>query len=175
MGMKRKTFIKSLRKHLSFLDKKALEEEILYYINKIDKSKKADEEVIKSFGPMEEIVKDVCKRRKIDSPSLSKKEFFIVQFYNDLVDLGTLLKNCDGKKRGKILLDLLLLVVLTCFLKIPLIFIRDLGDQVIDSFFNSNLTFFALWGLIIEVVYVFLALGFFVRTFRKWFGNLETN
>ena len=102
MGMKRKTFIKSLRKHLSFLDKKALEEEVLYYINKIDKSKKADEEVIKSFGPMEEIVKDVCKRRKIDSPSLSKKEFFIVQFYNDLVDLGTLLKNCDGKKRGKI-------------------------------------------------------------------------
>ena len=92
-----------------------------------------------------------------------------------MVDLGTLLKNCDGKKRGKILLDLLLLVVLTCFLKIPLIFIRDLGDQVIDSFFNSNLTFFALWGLIIEVVYVFLALGFFVRTFRKWFGNLETN
>ena len=85
MGMKRKTFIKSLRKHLSFLDKKALEEEVLYYINKIDKSKKADEEVIKSFGSMEEIVKDVCKRRKIDS-SLSKKEFFIVQFNNDLVD-----------------------------------------------------------------------------------------
>lgn len=173
IGMNRKVFIKQLRSHLKFLDKKALEEEVLYYINKIDKSKKSDEEVIKSFGSMEDIVHEVCKRRKIEA--VSKKDFFIVQFYNDLVDLGTLLKNCDGKKRGKILLDLLVLVLLTCFLKIPFIFIRDLGDQIIDGFFNSNITFFALWGLVMELIYVLFALSYFVRTFRKWFGNLETN
>ncbi len=173
--MNRKTFIKQLRSHLKFLDKKALEEEVLYYINKIDASKKPDEEVIKSFGTMDHLVLEVCKRRGIESPSVPKKESFLVQFYHDLVNLGTFLKNCEGKKRGKILLDLLILLMLTCFLKIPFIFIRDLGDQVIDSLFNYNLTFFALWGLAIEVCYVVFALNYFVRTFRKWFGNLETS
>ena len=171
--MNRTTFIKKLRHHLKFLDKKELEEEVLLYINKIDKSKKSDTEVIESFGSMESIVEEVCKRHHLDYHTVYRQQNFLKAFYDDLVELGSVLRNSDGKGRTKIILDLLLLIVITCVLKVPFIFIRDLGDQLIEIVMQSNLTALALWGLFIEIIYVVLALLYFVRTFRKWFKNME--
>jgi len=171
--MNRNTFLKRLRKHLNFLEKEELEQEVLFYINKIDSSKETDEEVIKSFGSMDSIVKEVAKKHGVNYKNVAKKEKWYKRFYNALLDLSTILKNSDGKKRTKILLDLLLLVVITCILKIPFIFVRDLGDRVVETILNSNITILAIWGLIIEIIYVVVALSFFIKTFLKWFSNME--
>lgn len=171
--MNRKEFLKKLRKRLSFLKKDALEKEVLYYINKIDSSKLSDVEVISSFGSLDDIVKEVSKKYGISSQSASKKEFWFTRFYNDLINLSTILKNSDGKKRGKILLDILLLIAVTCVLKIPFIFVRDLGDRLTETIFDSNITILAIWGLVVEIFYVIVALSFFIRTFEKWFKNMK--
>ncbi len=171
--MNRDTFIKSLRKHLSFLEKEALEKEVLSYINKIDGSKLSDAEVIESFGKMDDIVKEVCKKHGLNPKTVRVHDHWFKRFYNELVDLSTVLKNSDGKKRGKILLDVFLLIVITCVLKIPFIFIRDLGDQFVGTVLSNNVTILAIWGLVIEVVYIVVALYFFVHTFEKWFQNLK--
>ncbi len=171
--MNRDTFLKSLRKHLSFLEKEELEKEILIYINKIDGSKMSDVEVIQSFGKMDDIVKDVCKKHGINYKTVKVNDNWFKRFYNELVDLSTILKNSDGKKRGKILLDVLLLIVITCVLKIPFIFVRDLGDQFVGTVLQNDMTILAIWGLIIEFVYIVVALYFFVHTFEKWFQNLK--
>ncbi len=172
--MNRNEFLKSLRNHLKFLSKEELEKEVLYYINKIDSSSLSDVEVIQSFGKMDKVVKEVCERHGLNFKAINKEKPFkgIRYFYNDLVDLSTTLKNSGSKKRTKILLDLLFLILITCFLKIPFIFIRELGDNVAQTFLNSNLIFLAIWGLAIEIVYVICALTFFVKTFQKWFKSL---
>lgn len=172
--MNRATFIKELRHNLKFLKKEELEKEVLYYINKIDESKISDEEVIQSFGKMENIVKEVCERHGLDYKMVKRQinSNWFLDFYHDLVDLSTVLKNSDGKKKVSILFDLLLLIVVTFVLKIPFIFIRDIGDNIANIFFN-NITFLAIWGLVLEIAYVVVALSFFVCTFRKWFKGLN--
>ncbi len=173
--MSRGEFLKTLRKNLNFLDKDELEKEVLYYINKIDESKLSDLEVINSFGSMDDIVKEVCKRHGLNYKTVKadKRFAWFKEFYNDLVELSTVLKNSDSKKRSKILLDILLLIIITCVLKIPFIFIRDLGDRLTEAIFNSDITILALWGLFIEIAYVVIALSFFAKTFKKWFKNIK--
>ena len=172
--MNRKEFLKKLRKELSFLTKKELEKEVLYYINQIDSSNESDIEVIKSFGSMDKIVKEVCKRQGIDEKKVKEeKQNWFVNFYNDLIGLSNILKNSNGQKRMKLIVDILLLIVITCVLKVPFIFIRDLGDRLTEALFKSNVTILAIWGLVIEFVYVIIALTFFAKTFKKWFTNLE--
>lgn len=170
--MNRNQFLKSLRKHLSFLEKEELEREVLQYINKIDGSKEKDEEVIKSFGSLEDIVKEVAKKHGLNYKTIKVKNSWFKRFYSELIDLSTILKNSNGKKRGKILLDILVLIVVTCVLKIPFIFVRDLGDRFTENLFSSNMTILAIWGLLIELVYIIVALSFFIKTFEKWFQNL---
>ena len=104
---------------------------------------------------------------------MNKKESWFKRFYNELVDLSTIIKKSDGKKRGKIILDLLLLIFITCILKIPFIFVRDLGDRLIETILNSNINALAIWGLVIEIIYVVVALSFFIKTFEKWFKNVN--
>ncbi len=171
--MNRKEFLKSLRKELAFLEKEELEKEVLYYINKIDSTKESDFEIIKTFGTMEDITKEVCKRHGLNYKTIKEeKQNWFKNFYTNLIELSTILKNSDGKKRSKIILDILLLIVVTCVLKIPFIFIRDLGDRAIETILESNITILALWGLMIEIVYVVIALTFFIKTFERWFKEL---
>lgn len=168
--MNRKEFLNTLRKRLSFLKKEDLEKEVLFYINKIDSSKEDDKVVIESFGSMDKIAQDAAKKYKT---KIVKKEIFVKRFYHELVDLSTVLKNSDSKERSKILLDLLLLIIITCILKIPFIFLRDIGDKIIEVFFNQSISFLAIWGLLIELSYVVVALTYFVKTFEKWFTNIK--
>jgi hypothetical protein len=173
--MTRQVFIKKLRKNLNFLKKEDLEKEVLYYINEIDKSKLADEVVIKNFGSINDIVLKTCQKYNIDYKEVTSKNLIgkIKYFYRELVSLGTKLKSSDMKQKTKILGDLLFLIILTCFLKIPFIFIRDIGDKVIEVFLNNAMLYLALWGLIIELGYVFFALCFFTKTFQKWFFKMD--
>ena len=172
--MSRKEFLRLLRKHLSFLTKEELEKEVLYYINKIDSTKLADTEVIASFGTMEDILEEVCKRHGLNSKEIQKKDQnWLLSFYENLISLSTLLKNSDSKKRTRLMLDIVMLLFITCILKIPFLFIRDMGDKVIEVFLSSNITILAIWGLGLEIVYVIVALAYFIRTFDKWFNTLK--
>ncbi len=103
----------------------------------------------------------------------NKKENFFKRFYNELIDLSSIFKNGDGKKKVSILFDLLFLLFITCILKIPFIFVRDLGDNLIEMFFDNNISILALWGLVLEIAYIFVALSFFFKTFDKWMKNMK--
>ncbi len=102
-----------------------------------------------------------------------KKEPWFKRFYHEVISLSTILKNSNGTNRRKIIFDLLLLIIITCFLKIPFIFIRDLGDQAIETFLASNVSISTLWGFFIELCYVIVAFTFFIKTFYKWFAKLD--
>lgn len=171
--MNRKRFLRGLRKHLSFLEREELESVVLEYINRIDCSKKKDEEIIATFGSFKDIQREVAEKYSKDSKKVLKKENGIQDFYKNLKNFGKIIKNSEGKKKGKIFFDLLLLILITCILKIPFLFLRDIGDRYIATFLDNNLHFLASWGLIIEIIYIIVAISFFIRTFQKWFKNLK--
>lgn len=172
--MSRAKFLKTLRKRLSFLSQSEKEKEILYYINEIDKTNKSDEEIIKSFGTMEDIIKKICDKHHIDYNIVAKKKCFngLHEFYDVLLTLGSIFKNSDNQKRSKLIIDILFLIIITCIIKIPFIFIRDLGDSFISVFWNNSINFLAIWGLAIEFFYIIVSLSFFINTLKKWVKNL---
>lgn len=165
--MNKSEFLKELEKEIQFLNQEEIKKVIASY-------EKMEEEAIASLE-LEQVIKDICKQYGMNYDIVVSKHFskFFREFYNDLLSLGTMLRNSDRQKRIKIIIDLVLLLVVTCVLKIPFIFVRDLGDNLITSFFNSNLTALAIWGLIMEIIYVVVALSFFIKTFQKWFKNME--
>lgn len=173
--MSRDKFLNTLRKRLSFLSQSEKEKEVLYYINEIDKTNKPDEEIIKSFGTMEDIVKKICEKHGIDYKTVAPKKFFggFQEFYDALLTLGTIFKQSDNQKRSKLIFDILFLIVITCVLKIPFLFVRDLGDSFIQAFLAGNINFLAIWGLLNELLYVVVALSFFMKTLKKWVQSLD--
>lgn len=171
--MKRNKFLKTLRKRLSFLSQEEIEKEMTYYIDSFEKSDKLDEEVIKEFGTVDEIVNKI-RANHIDSVSSKKQTFEGFQgFYDALVTIGEIFRKSDNQKRSKLIMDLIFLVIITCLIKVPFIFARDLGDSFIGAFFNGNINVLAIWGLLIEISYVVTALSFFIKTLKKWVRNLD--
>ncbi len=77
----------------------------------------------------------------------------------------------SSKANAKILLDILILLGLTCIIKIPFILVRDLGDNMLDFFANPLML--NIWHLVVEVFYLVVAVTFFLNVFKKWFQNLK--
>ena len=94
-------------------------------------------------------------------------------FYDNLLELANIFRNSESKKRTKIILDLLFLIVIVCVLKIPFIFIRDILGNIIDLIIDNNINIKIIWGLIVELLYVVVALSFFMKTLKKWISNLQ--
>lgn len=165
--MNKEDFLKELEKELSFLEKEKVIKEINVYDNKFKKSKKSDEEVIKSLGEIDDIVKNI--KIKYEKKSSS----WVKSCIDTLQDLIIIFKKSDNKKRGKLIVDILFLLVITCVLKVPFIFIRNLGDNLLGIVFDSNIKILGIWGIIIELGYLFVALSFFMKTLQKWLANIN--
>ncbi len=100
------------------------------------------------------------------------KNNFLKTYYNLLMNLKDIFIKSDNKKRVSLIKDVLILLLITCLIKIPLIFIRDIGDNLISKFLDNNLNFLAVWGLLIEIIYIIVALSFFIKTLIKWVEQL---
>ena len=171
--MKRNKFLKTLRKRLSFLSQEEIEKEMAYYVASFEKTDKSDEEVIKEFGSIDEIVNKI--RMSHNDSGSSKIQIFegFQGFYEALLAIGEIFRKSDNQKRSKLIMDLVFLIIITCVIKIPFIFVRDLGDSFIGTFFKGNINILAIWGLLIEISYVVAALSFFIKTLKKWVRNLD--
>ena len=77
----------------------------------------------------------------------------------------------DMKENAKIILDLLVLIAFICLLKIPFLFIQNIGDDLLLSFNQPILL--EIGHFILEIVYIVVALMFFMNIFNKWFSNLK--
>ena len=134
---------------------------------------KTEEEALKQLGSVEEVIQQVYQenhvkyqkdRQKVEKNSLLDNFVHTIYQVVDVMSHNTL------KENGKILFDLLLLILFTCILKIPFIFVRSLGMSFLT--FLSSPILERLWYFGFELVYLFVAVLFFVRIFRKWFQEL---
>lgn len=113
------------------------------------------------------------KKVKEKNNSNKKNLGWFKNFYNDLMDLANIFNKSDNQKRLKLIGDLIFLIIIICVLKIPFIFVRNVGDNLISIIFNSNINVLAIWGLLIEIFYVIIALSFFMKTLKKWIKIID--
>ena len=75
------------------------------------------------------------------------------------------------KENIKIIIDLLVLIFFICLIKIPFILIRNLGESV---FTIVEIPYaLEIWSLIIDIIYIIVAIMVFINIFTKWLKNLE--
>ena len=172
-------FIKKLKDKLDILTPEALEEEIKIYESDIESKKTqnlAEEDIIKSFGSLESIEKRILKKHGINPEKVMKKESFIYKKFEELFQVihrvVDIMSKNDFKENVKIIFDLLILIIFICLIKIPFILVQNLGHSLlsyIDIPYISD-----IWGLIVDLIYIIIAVIIFVNIFTKWFKNLKT-
>lgn len=123
----------------------------------------------------QDIAKDILKKYGVNSEVIFKKDNFVKKKVKDLVGafnhlLDIMGKN-DLKSNLKIIFDILLLLVFISLCKIPFIVVRNLGESLLSYI---NLSFiYDIWDLVIEFVYIIVAVMIFINVFPKWFKNLK--
>ena len=178
--MNQEEFIKKLRDRLEIFEENVIDEEVNYYLEQIEKQKDQnleEEQIIASFGDLDTIQKNIFKKHGINPSKVLKKEGFIYKKFEELFQV--IHRVVDGMSKNsfqenfKILFDLLILIVFICLLKIPFILVRNLGDSLFA--YVSIPLISEIWGIIIDLVYIVVAVMVFVNIFTKWFKNLKLN
>ena len=173
-------FYKKVEEKLDVLDKEVLESEINIYREVIKNQKQQgvnEEDIIKAFGSIEEIQRKILKKHGINPDKVLKQKNFFAEKFEELFEVihrvvEVMSKNAL-KENVKIILDLLILIVLICLIKIPFILVRNLGDSLIAYLEMPVVS--DIWAIIIDLIYIIVAVIVFMNIFTKWFKNLKVN
>ena len=171
--------ISNLKNSLTILTNEAREEEIQKIESNISQKLEngmSEEEAVKSLGGLDEILRDIYLSRGIDSSKIMKKKGF---FYGKLEELFESIHNVvDAMSKNsfqenlKIIADLLVLIVIICAIKIPFLLIENIGDGIFEVLGNSTVN--SIWGLVIDLIYIVVAIMVFMNIFTKWFHNIKS-
>ena len=173
-------FFKKVEEKLDVLDKEVLESEINIYREVIKNQKQQganEEDIIKAFGSIEEIQRKILKKHGINPDKVLKTKNFFAEKFEELFEVihrvvEVMSKN-TLKENVKIILDLLILIVLICLIKIPFILVRNLGDSLIAYLEMPVVS--DIWAIIIDLIYIIVAVIVFMNIFTKWFKKLKVN
>ena len=177
--LNKEMFVKKLKDKLDILEDSVQEEEINEYVKKIEEQEKSDlkeEDIIKSFGSINEISRKILKKHGINPNKVLKKDRFLYKKFEELFEVihkvvDVMSKN-SLEENAKIILDILILIAFVCLLKIPFVAIRDLGDSLLS--YTSIPVLYNLWGILIDIIYIIVAVFVFMNIFTKWFKNLKS-
>ena len=142
----------------------------LRYILKEERAKEINnyDLVLANDNPdIKKIAKEIYLKRGIDYDKLNKG------FFNNLIEtiteFGTLFKSKKSDVKGKMIRDILIMVLLLVLLKIPFDFVRDLGFDYI-SVLTTNNTLYTIWNLVFLVLYTIV----FICTLIVLMRNFNT-
>ncbi len=172
-----KNYIEEIRNRISILDLESQEKELNEIEKKINEELAiglTEEQILKNY-PVDNQVLTILKKHGINTDFIGQNKTKTKDKFNQLFNmfyklLDIMAKN-DFKANIKIIGDLLILVVLICLLDIPFILIRNLGDSLIQYI---NVPYmYNIWGIIINILYIIVAILIFLNIFPKWFKNLK--
>ena len=176
--MNQEEFIKKLRDHLDIFEDNVIDEEVNHYVEEIEKQKNQninEEQIIASFGNLDTIQKSIFKKHGINPSKVLKKEGFLYKKFEELFEVihrvVDIMSKNSFQENIKILFDLLILIIFICLLKIPFILVRNLGDSLFT--YTSIPLISEIWGILIDLIYIVIAVMVFVNIFTKWLKNLK--
>ncbi len=176
--MTRATYLQTLKNGLFIFVESYQQQKILEVderISSLMEQGKTEEEALQAIGNVEDYLSVIYQENHITYPISSPKKSFLITSYEQLFKtirhVIDVMSHNSSKANAKILLDILILLGLTCIIKIPFILVRDLGDNMLDFFANPLML--NIWHLVVEVFYLVVAVTFFLNVFKKWFQNLK--
>lgn len=173
--MKKEEFIKLLKEKLDILDKSEIDDIIEEYTGYIDEKMKngaTEEEAIKDFGDIDELVTELLKAYKINVEKQKKSNNIV----NDIVErflsfierIVRVFEGKDGNQIFKIVFEIFIIIVGIWLCKIPFHFLKDLGFNVFHALPSGLGDFlFGLWNFIIEFSYLIFGIVLFVKIFER--------
>ena len=169
-------YLEEIKSYLEILDRNIIDKEINNIKNNLEERLKdgIKFEDLKLVSAKEQ-AGEILKSYNINSEIIFKKENFFKRKGKELIDafnhlLNIMSKN-DLKANLKILLDILILLIFISLVKIPFIAIRNIGESLLQNI-NFPLAF-NIWGFVIELVYIIVAIMIFINVFPKWFKKLK--
>ena len=153
--------IKKLTRELKYLPKEEIQKEINYYNTALE-SENAD---------IKAIAKEIYTKRGMDYSKLNKG--FFNNIVNTINDFIYVFNNKDNKTKGKMVLEIIYLIILLILIKIPFNLVRDLGYDYIPNLFSNNL-YYNLWNTAFFILYVITLICTLILSIKN-FNNKYKN
>ena len=131
---------------------KNLENELRYLTNEVKMAdiEKYNNVLANDKVDIKKIAEEIYLSHGINYAKLNKG------FFNNLIEtiteFGSLFKNKTGNIKGKMFLEMLCMVLILVFLKVPFDFVRDLGFDYIELLTNNNVLY-VIWNLVFLFLY----------------------
>lgn len=142
-------------------------------ITKLVKAGKKEDEVLSNFD-VSKLIEEVYLENHLIFSKQKKNNFFSKKYdsvFEVIRHVIEVMSKNSVKANMKIIFDIMILIFLVSILKIPFILIRDLGISLLDFFAIPLIN--NIWVLLIEIVYIIIAVIVFLNIFKKWFEKLK--
>ena len=181
--MNKKEFLSKLKKRLSILNESEQEdilEEYEGHINEKIASGKTEKEAIKDFGDFDELIKEILSAYKIKEnyAEVKKEKNVITDFIESVVNfVKDFIDNISKRSKDdiiKIIFEFIVLLMFISILKIPVLFIEELGQWLFEKLINpfgDGLAF--IWKYMIEVIYLILTIVAIINFAKKRYLNVN--
>lgn len=176
--MNRNHYLQEFKNGLSIFEESYQQEKVLELEEKISKlveQGKSEEEALEELGDVTACIESILHENHVNLKNSNQKNNFFAQKAETVFDvinhvIDVMSKN-SAKANGKILFDIFILIVLVCIIKIPFILLRDLGESLLA--FLAIPFIVNVWHLIVEIVYIVIAVFVFLNIFKRWFAKLK--
>lgn len=190
--MNKKEFLRVLEKRLSILnedERKDIIDEYKDTIREKVKNGQTEEEAIKDFGDIDDLVKELLSAYKLD-PEYENKD---KSSFDHILDEGeNVIKKGADKLAGfsknlyhrflnsnreinlslifEILIKIFLVVLALALLRLPFILFENLGGQIFDAFFSPfNEILMVVWKICLMILYLVVCILVVIATFKQYF------
>ena len=185
--MNKEEFLKTLRKKISILKEEEINDIISEYSEFIDEKTKRNQSVektIKDLGNVNDLAKEILDAYKINDNYTKKNagiEFF--ETCNNIIKkLVDKFSNKSFSEVIRFILEIIVIIIFIAILKIPFVLIEEIGQDIFVNLTYANIgnILNTIWGFLIEISYLVVAVLLFINIFKKRYledekGNEEMN
>ena len=188
--MTKKAFLDSLAKKLAVLEESERQDILSEYtdtINEKVKQGQSEEDAVKDFGDIDDLVKEILKAYKIN-PDFDEKEESFTQKSEELIKQGAgkiadFSRNLADKfKRNnneinlefifEIIIKIFVVLVAALILKGVFELFSGLGESLFGSTFEPAASLLSgVWNLLLLIIYIIICVLIVIAMFKKYFSS----
>lgn len=188
--MNKKEFLDSLAKKLAVLEESERQDILSEYtdtINEKVKQGQSEEDAVKDFGDIDDLVKEILKAYKINPDFDEKEESFsqkseelIKQGAGKIADFSRNLADKFKRNNNEINLEFIFEIVIKIFVVLVVALIlkgvfelfSGLGESLFGSTFEPAASLLSgVWDLLLLIIYIIICVLIVIAMFKKYFSS----
>ncbi len=179
--MNKEQFIDYMNQHLAVIKEAERKDIIDEYINHIDEKVSegmSEEEVIESFGDIDEMIKEILDAYNID-PKQAKSTDSFDKKVNEVLDVLfegfqsflSKITSMDVDSIVRLMFEVLVVLIVLAILRIPFEIMESVGASLLRGLFGYGIgsTFAWIWHTICSILYIIIFIVSLINiTSRRW-------